>query len=656
MEVIKIMKSILLIVLFISTSGSYAQEKIEKLARVGGKGIFVFCSNKIPKQNSSFKSIRIERKSEKDSEFKKIAELEAVSSLKEFKKRFNSSQEMVPYPIELSIFNLDSIWNISEKSPTIKSLGIAGGNLSVLAGFNMLWLDKDVKEGISYEYRVVGVGEPVLESLPIKFAKTTPGKGLSFIKANYNQAANKIEIHTYSTDRDKPVYIETWRSENKAPFMKVPSTFTFALKNDSVKYRITDATTTAFQVYHYALKSWDVYGNTFPVSDTVFITALDYLQMPLPHKISAIGDSSGKSIKINWTQQAAGALKMMTLYRSRNSVNGFEPIAVLSAEQNEYIDEQVEPVTPYFYYFEVVFKASDAPKRTASFAANFWDKSKPEIPQYLETQIVDKLIQLSWQYNSGHTIGFNMYRKNADATDFKLIKGQIPYKNGQNTFVYLDNDSSMKGDVFYDYYLTAISTSHVEGLPSDTVSARPLINIPVPPAPLNVKATALNGNVFLVWEDVNALNKNVSAYQIFRTDKNSGITDTLASGLNHYNDTTAIVGIPYSYKIVSFSDQGIRSLPSASSSVAIEGFIPAPPSSLLLTKEKDGIKLSWDIPDQGELFNYEIYKYQRGSGAQKVGIVNAGDNHFTDRNVKKDQIYFYYVKSVSPNQIKSSIS
>ncbi|MEX1189723.1 MAG: hypothetical protein WED33_10735, partial [Bacteroidia bacterium] len=283
-------------------------------------------------------------------------------------------------------------------------------------------------------------------------------------------------------------------------------------------------------------------------------------------------------------------------------------------------------------------------------------KSKPEIPQYLETQITDKLIQLSWQYNSGHTIGFNMYRKNADAKEFKLIKGQIPFINGQNIFVYLDNDSSMKGDLFYDYYVTAISTSHVEGLPSDTVSARPLINIPVPPAPLNVKASALNGNIFLVWEDVNALNKNVSIYQILRTDKNSGKTDTLVSGLNHYNDISAIAGIPYSYSVVSFSDQGIKSLPSASISVTIEGLIPAPPSSLIITKEKDGIKLSWEIPDQGELFNYEIYKYQRGSGAQKAGMVKAGENHFTDRNVMKDQMYFYFVKSVSPDQIKSTVS
>jgi fibronectin type 3 domain-containing protein len=196
----------------------------------------------------------------------------------------------------------------------------------------------------------------------------------------------------------------------------------------------------------------------------------------------------------------------------------------------------------------------------------------------------------------------------------------------------------------------------VEGLPSDTVSARPLINIPVPPAPLYVKATALNGNIFLVWEDVSALDKNVSAYQILRTDMKSGKTDTLASGLNHYDDTTAIAGIPYSYSIVSFSDQGIKSLPSASASVSIEGIIPAPPSSLLLTKEKDGIKLSWELPDQGELFNYEIYQYQRGSEAQKVGMVKAGENHFTDRDVKKGQQYFYYVKSVSPDQIKSSVS
>jgi len=175
----------------------------------------------------------------------------------------------------------------------------------------------------------------------------------------------------------------------------------------------------------------------------------------------------------------------------------------------------------------------------------------------------------------------------------------------------------------------------------------------VPPTPLNLKATALNGNIFLVWDDVNALNKDVSAYQIIR-NSSSGKTDTLASGLNHYNDTTAISGISYSYRIVSFSDQGIRSLPSSAATVIIGGIIPSPPSSLEIAEEKDGIKLSWELPESGEVFNYEVYRYQRGSEVNKTGITKVGESQFTDKNVTKGQMYFYFVKAVSPDQIKSS--
>jgi fibronectin type 3 domain-containing protein len=653
------MKKYLTIIIFlIGSLHLRAQDMLAGLARPGAKGIFVLTGNAISDAKGPVTAYKIERKTANDKDFSVVATLPAITTIADFKKRAAAANDMVPFQHDLSLLNLDSIWLKGKAAGSLDQLPTVGHSTPVLAGFNMIWLDEKVQGGKSYQYRVTAVGSTyAVLSVPVSFTPLPVATPL-YQHAAFNKPQRHMQLYWRSTFKDRPDLIETWRREDNGAYAKVPAIVGFLSGKDSVQYLIKDTTAKPGRLYRYFVKAYDVYGNAAPVSDTITIASLDVMQMPMPQQVKAVSDSATRGIKIGWHLPEAAFIKMLTLYRSTNSVKGFEPVAELAATDTTFLDQQVRPATPYFYYFAVEYKTQDRPKRSTSFAGSFIDALPPSLPRKLNATGNKQGVELTWEYQGANTTGFWLYRAER-GQPLQLITTMIPALDSVQQYTWTDTDSLLKGDRFYQYALRSFSTSHIESPLSDTVIARPLKNIPVPKPPMRVTAYAEDGRVYVDWDAV-SYDETVSGYKLLRSKKSAGAsnftTDTIQCNTNGYADTLVKPNETYRYSVITQSVLGVQSVPATWASVNIKGEKPAAPASVTANIAQTGVQLNWETPADNASLQYNIYRYERGKEPVKAGTVATNTDQFTDKTVTKGKHYFYFVRSFSSDKTESDKS
>jgi predicted phage tail protein len=136
--------------------------------------------------------------------------------------------------------------------------------------------------------------------------------------------------------------------------------------------------------------------------------------------------------------------------------------------------------------------------------------------------------------------------------------------------------------------------------------------------------------------------------------------DDVSAGTLEFNDTSAVVGQPYSYYV-----KAVNSVGSSPSSNVVSGTatavptVPNPPQNLAASGHDGFVILTWQTPSSpgtSAIIRYDIF---RGTSAGSIGAtaiddVAAGTLTYNDSTVTNDQPYFYQVKAV--NSVGSSIA
>ncbi len=221
-------------------------------------------------------------------------------------------------------------------------------------------------------------------------------------------------------------------------------------RSDTILYTVIDSTVRRYGAYHYFLMARPAGGEVLSPTDTAFVAALDYLEMPMPEHITALPGEGGRGIHIQWQLRNAPLVKELVLYRSANSVDGFEPVATLPLDRQAYTDMNVLPATAYFYHFTVVYKTQDAAKRGPAFAASFMDTIPPPAVTRLEAEGTADGVALRWDHAGEHTTGFWLYRGTGD-TPLQLVSGLIPAVDTVRSYGFVDTDTLLNGAREYHY-------------------------------------------------------------------------------------------------------------------------------------------------------------------------------------------------------------
>lgn len=632
-----------------------AQKPNPNLVQAGAKGVFVFTGEQLMRASGPVAGIRIERRVGEQGEWKRVADLKPVESAKDIQKGIDKAAGVLPYPIELEGHRTDSIWARVQRHGTREQLGAMSSNMAVLLAVGAAWCDTDVKPGTLYQYRITLSGaENQLLSRFINPAERPAVDKLMPLHTRYYEHQRTLNAFWTVVGDHRPAVVEVSRSMDKDPFEVIKPTVRVERRGaDSVWYQFGDTTVVRNRVYRYVLKGWDLFGNAMPRCDTLYTASLDASQMPMPYDLHAVGDSSGRRVNVRWKLDNAPLVKQVTLLRSTNSVDGFDPIAELSADRTGFVDEEVRPATSYFYRFVLEHKATHVPMRGVSFGAVAYDPLPPSAPQELNAEPTDKGVRLTWLYPARETLGFQIYRAEGDGPA-QLASPRLAVTDA-DLHSYLDSTRSLQAGRTYRYHVRAISTSHVEGRTSDTVAVVPVTNAPMPTAPreLTVKVEAETATV--IWED-QSIDPLWMLYKVVRTRPGNRV-DTVYRTTNFLVDTLDAAGKPTSYRVISASVLGLNSAPSPAVSAKANVRLPAAPSGVVVHAMGGKVQVAWEAPAGEEVQRYEVYRYTRGKEPVKVGSVTTGKPlRLEDDGATRGQLNFYFVRSVAATGAESGPS
>jgi fibronectin type 3 domain-containing protein len=477
---------------------------------------------------------------------------------------------------------------------------------------------------------------------------------LKHTHASYYQVQGYAELGWYLEGNPMPASISLYRSETGGRFIKTNIEAFVRAKGDTLHYTFNDSTIQRFNIYNYYIEAFDEAGNAIAAPDTVFLPALDYLEMPMPSSILAIGDSTTNTIKIDWQLPLTELIKQLTLYRSTNSVDGFVQVAILDPRQKEFVDDDVRPATPYFYYFDLEYKMSDVKKRSSSFASSFVSNEPPPIPDYFEAEATENGIVLKWEHSDPDTRGFWLYRAEA-GKPHELFTPLVPAVDTLRFYEFVDIDS-LNPSLSYEYTIRAYSKSHVDGASSDTVLVVPIGPLPLITAPLGLQATPSEDHIFVQWQDIESTSPDFMMYRVVRLSEAS--TDTMFVSLNFLADTTAKKGVAYTYSVSTINRQ-YKSGPSTVGVIAnLEFDTPSPPSGVIAFPLVNGIRVSWEYNQDNAGFAYEVHRVVRGEDSVMVGRVDAPNVplQFIDTTAQRNEVYFYTVFAISADGVRSAPS
>ena len=83
---------------------------------------------------------------------------------------------------------------------------------------------------------------------------------------------------------------------------------------------------------------------------------------------------------------------------------------------------------------------------------------------------------------------------------------------------------------------------------------------------------------------------------------------------------------------------------------------PAAPAGLRGHATAAGIELSWDEPFGPAVTGYRVYRYERGREPVRVASPKPGTADYTDNDVTRGRLYFYYLTSVGEGGTESGPS
>jgi len=221
-------------------------------------------------------------------------------------------------------------------------------------------------------------------------------------------------------------------------------------------------------VYSYAVASVNTSYNISPLTDRISVQYSGGM-LPVPSKVNAM--LLGKSAFITWdnVSEQNAAVSAYYVFRSlvdeNNKSDELKRIAVNSYEENSYTDTTVVEGKHYRYSVQCIgIDSTDT--GSISTAAGI------EIPELLPLQPgsvtafgSDKKIMIQWDIPGDNSIaGFNIYRAvaNQEATSLKQISADT------NQY----EDSSVKANQVYFYYIKSVNKAGKESIPSDEVSAK----------------------------------------------------------------------------------------------------------------------------------------------------------------------------------------
>lgn len=625
----------------------------------GGLGIFVELSN-------SSGSFIVERSESPFKSWEEVGKTSNPSSVNEFSGRLSSLHSQFSdfsFPDEKQI---NQIWNIWQRTNRIDSIPYWGNMPLIKISLGTMFLDSAAGMKKEYQYSVSSTENTQKKEFTnsVSFPKSFYNNEINF---HFSTAeTNQILLEFRTTGEQYPSAFRLLRKDNgKGSFENINTAKGFNETRDTLSLFAVDTSVTPYNFYNYFILPLDLFGNEGTASDTIFIGAYNFNNVPLPHNLQIESGDSTDAFRISWILPDTGGVVGVKIFRSEIFDSGFVQIALVSPKVDHYVDLMVEPMKRYYYYLQLTGPLGELSPTTARFGGFHHSSIAPIPPAEVKAESIANGVKLQWKNTDDFVEGFWVYRSNGFSDSLSLISSLI--KEEKPVTFFADTSEELSGMLTYYYSIRSASTSHVLSNFSDTVAIRPELKT-LPPAPTGLTVFQLDDNSLKIsWDDMTEIESSVGYYIVFRrttdpSEKNipefQPIVDSaLTAGENYFRDSTAEAGKSYEYAVMSVDLFGGTS--EMSNPVSFNNYFSeiTSPAGLNVSRQPDGVMVKWDPVMQDNIAEYKIYRQQRGSEKEFLGSVKNGKPlQMIDRGVTNGELYFYSVTAVADNQMESAPS
>lgn len=665
----KYLKINLLIFSFVAANYLIAQNRQLEIAHPAPNGVYVDLGIDLINQTHSFNNMtgyRVDRKLQGESDWKLLEIVRAPNLKQEFEQKLMTITQSLFSSVNVNNIPLDSLWDRIVKYHRLDSLGFWSGSLLIRLAVGSLFYDSEALPNNKYVYRISSVnskdeGIKSIESNSVSFPGSYDRSKLAFNSKSGTE--KEINITWSSSNNFKPTLINVFKSEgSNTEFNQIAVNLLITSQNDSTYYSITDTLIKPNTYYRYYAVPSDLYGNMGNKTDDVFIVTTDFSKSGYPYIINAVSIDSIDAIEISWQIQKDELVNFVEVYKSESFDTGFVKLAEVPSAESTYFDYNIEPMKKYEYYVRAVSLLGEVSIPSVRTFALIKSVLKPIPPQNIKVVSIENGVKLQWENTEDFIDGFWVYRTDGASDSLQLISSLV--KELKPVTEFYDTSGTLSGKFTYSYSVKSVTTSHIESNFSDTVAIRP--DLPtMPPTPFELIAFVDDSTARISWNDMNEIDETVFGYRVYRKDFTSSanpnfealVDSILPANENYFVDNRIEKGKTYQYALTSIDLFGAESNPAYSSELTYEIPNPLPPQGVGYLNSKNGIIIKWNETLQNDIKEYRVYRYQRGSSPKMISLVKINSELKTeDRDIIKDNLYYYYVTSVNTFNVEGSKS
>jgi titin len=340
------------------------------------------------------------------------------------------------------------------------------------------------------------------------------------------------------------------------------------------------------------------------------------------------------------------------IYRGQSS-GGESYLASVGLLDTSYTDSAVQNGVTYYYYVTAVnLNGESGPSNEVSATPGGSPPPPPPPtvpgpPNNLNAAAGNGVVYLTWQApdsDGGSPIKYyHIYRGTSpdQLSRYATVGNQLSY-----------SDSGVTNGQTYWYQVSA-ENDVGEGAWSNQASATPQAPPSPPGPPLDLIATAGDGNVRLDWSapssDGGSPITNYWFYRVTASWLLSFLVDV--PDVRTYLDTGLTNGQRYFYHVTAVNSAGEGPASNEASAVPMSGAtIPDPPGGLVANGGDARVSLSWHAPASNggsPITNYKIYRGTSSGGESWLATVAGDVLTYSDGAVTNGVTYFYYVTAVN---------
>lgn len=641
-------------------AAAQAGTRRDTIAFAGAAGVYVWTGGTVVSRAHPVNGValhRIERRRPGTTDWQRIADVEAIDGPGKLFAPLDSTLRAAVRRGTRQKTD-QGTWDYIVRFPRADSLSTIIGLEPVRLALGIYGLDRDVRAGDTWEYRVTDVdaqsraGRAVL-SAPVKFPAEVRLAPVSTARVEESDSIAVVWWLFGSGHLGRSLEIWRRRAPNGA-FERIDSLGGLVRRGDSLLARYADRRVTPGAIYEYFAVPRDIFFNRGTPSDTVTVYTVDFVRAGSPDTLAVDGvDTLG--IVVRWHLPHPDLVRSVRVYRSTAQDRGFELVAEVPAREGRYVDARVDPMRLYYYRVSVTGPRNEESPRSAALFGYLSVRQPPAPPQALRAAPEGAGVRLRWLPNAETDLkGYYVYRTDmpfdtlrAD-TPLALVSGLVPAAD--TTF--LDTLSRFSPGREYTYVVQAVNSSNLASAVSEPAFFAPA-SAPETPAPTTLHGWVDGTTVQLIWDDMVAVVPTVAGYAVLR--RTAAGPDTswtvmtptpLGAAQNSWRDTTGVAGRRYRYLVRAVDLTGRPGPPSAPFEIAIPLGRPQPPGNLRAAAAATGVTLAWDEV-QGLTGTVRVYRYRRGEAARLLGEVPLASRAFADRTAARGQLYFYYVTVVA---------